>query len=277
MKIIGNKDGVRSPEFHRKKERERKIKKAILVFFVVIFLALPIFLVRMARFRIASISIEGDRVSSAEDIKKVVNRDIAGSYLWLIPKSNALFYPEEKIESDLLNEIPKLSAATVELDGMQTVVVTASEREPFALYCKSITSETASKCFFLDSAGYVFSEAPSFSEGIYTVYGSEEPVDNPLGQVFIEAKEFQAIHAFGKMFDEAHIPIRALIIGDDITVLLPDGGKVLVKRNENFDKVFSNFVSLVDSDTFNEEPNAWKRLLYIDLRLGNKIHYKFKD
>lgn len=272
MKIIGNKKALHTPEFHKKKLRERytRITIGVLIFLVIV--GAPTFFLRQERFLISNIQIQGNEITKSEEIEKIIQDDISGNYLWLIPRSSVLLYPNNKIKADILRQIPRLISINLSLTDSRTLLVTIVERKPFALYCVG-----EGKCFFLDQTGYIFSEAPAFSGGVYMIYSTIPVLEAPLGQNLIYANDFVVLSSFIKSLPVLNLNPQSLLIqnGED-HLTLSSGGVIMWKSSANLESLRSNLESFLSDSNFTKEPNALEKILYIDLRLSNKIFYKFK-
>ena len=94
---------------------------------------------------------------------------------------------------------PRLKFAQVSLLNTKSLSLNTAERTPSALYCRDIQDISAPiNCYFLDSSGYIFSEAPAFSGGVYFVYSSDPNLEVPLRAQYLESKKFVQIDAFIK-------------------------------------------------------------------------------
>ncbi|MDB5254292.1 MAG: seg [Parcubacteria group bacterium] len=279
MSIIGNKSAVRTPEFHKKKERQRYIKNTVVFFIVAALVALPIYLLRTQKFLIQNIRLAGNNVTKSEDIQKIVAEDMAGNILWLFPRSNIALYPRKQIETDLLRMIPRLASVDISLNDTHSMTVTVAEREPVALYCKDISHISApASCFFIDDQGYIFSEAPSFSDGVYNIFSSIPVIEEPLGASYMSPASFAPLNPFLKSINNAGMYPKVFLSKDgEYDLVLANGGIVMIKSNADLDLVRSNLASLIVDPSFRKDNNSLDTLLYIDLRFGNKIFYKFRD
>src|SRR5438552_1361030 len=101
MKLVGSKEAVRTPEFHKERQLEKKIKIFLLTLLAVGVVAAPVVVLRLKALEIENVKVAGNKVTKNEDIQSIVSQDLAGEYLRLLPKSNALLYPHKKIETDL--------------------------------------------------------------------------------------------------------------------------------------------------------------------------------
>lgn len=272
MKIVSSGKGIHTPEFHKKKLRERYTRITIGVLILIVVIGVPTFFLRQERFLISTIQVQGNEITKSEEIEKIIQSDISGNYLWLIPRVSVLLYPNNKIKSDILRQITRLISINLSLTDSRTLLVTIVERKPFALYCVSEVN-----CFFLDQSGYIFSEAPAFSGGVYMIYSTLPVLDSPLGQSLIPAKDFIALSDFIKSLPLLNLKPQSLLIQDGayhLTFL--SGGTLIWKISDNLENVFSKLESFLSGVVFVKEKKTLSDILYIDLRFGNKVRYNFK-
>jgi len=54
--------------------------------------------------------------------------------------------------------------------------------------------------------------------------------------------------------------------------------KIILKSTSDFNKVVENLQSVLTTEPFQSDfKNKYSSLLYIDLRFGNKVYYKFAE
>ncbi len=267
MKLVGSKKAVRSPEFHKKQEFYRKIRLGFFALLVLVLLVGPIFLIRSENLLISKVSIVGNEVTEMGDIQNLVKDKLNGYYLKLFPKSSVALYPKDDIEKSLLDSIPRLASVNVSLSGTKSIKIEVVERAPFALYC-------ADTCFFMDDTGYIYSKAPTFSSGVYTIYKSEPKLETPLKTQFFNQKDLISISTFSKNVENLGLKTKVVTKKDDeYSATLSAGAELRWRMDENLDKLY------VDLDSFMKESKLKttdiERLLYLDLRFDNKVFYKF--
>lgn len=283
MKIVSSGKGIHSPEFHQKKRKERNIRLAIAVLLIVVFVAIPTYLLKTKRFLISSVEVKGNSVTKTEDIEQIVSDKISGNYLWLFPKSNDVLYPKSMIKNVLLQNIPRLSSVTISLSNPNLLSVSVVERQPFALYCTDISppaggSNNSNGCFFLDKTGYIFSEAPSFSGGVYFVYTSEPVFDTPLRQSFLNPARFSELAPFVSSL--GHIGLYPKIFvdkGNEYDLELSNGGKIVIRSDSDLVRIADDLEAFLNSPKIEAEKNFIKRIVSLDLRFGNQIRWTLKD
>jgi len=278
MGIIGNKTAVRTTEFHKKMELRRRIKLGLFILLSIALVALPIYLLRTSKFLISNIEIKGNNVTKDEEIQKILDADLRGNYMWIFPRSNALLYPKKKIIGDILHTIPRVNSVTLSLLNARSLQVSVSERVPFALYCKDVTTPTSpTNCFFLDQTGYIFSEAPSFSGGVYFVYSSDPSLDFPLRQQYMNENVFKTLDPFIQSLASVGLFPKVFVLKEkEYALLLSNNAVVSWPRDQDLSNVSSNLQSFLADPSFRNNKQNLNNLLYLKV-LGNKIYYKLRD
>lgn len=271
MKFVGSSKAVRSPEFHKRKLRERRLKAALIAAAAAILLGGPVMILRSSKLLIAEVKVEGNEVTLSEDIESIARGNLAGAYAWVLPKGSALLYPRERIENELLQNIPRLSSAKVSLSGMRGLNVEVRERLPHALYCKG---SGPSKCYFLDETGFIFSEAPDFSGEVYIKYRSEPELAEPLRAQLFRPEEFEKLELFLynlKVLDI--VPQTVTRVGDEFELSQPNGPLVKWRGDQDLDALLVDFESFLHNSGLKKADIA--RMSYIDLRFDSKVFYRF--
>ena len=155
-------------------------------------------------------------------------------------------------------------------------------------------SDTAAqKCYFMDENGYIFDEAAYFSGGVYFKFYGKISEDgdlskresSPAGSYF--AKEnFYKFVLFKKILENMGLKPVALYQEDngDIKFFLSRenslsmGPEIILKVNSDFQKVAENLETALGTEPLQSNfKNKYSSLLYIDLRFGNKVYYKFRQ
>ncbi|HEX8993972.1 MAG TPA: hypothetical protein VF803_01835, partial [Candidatus Paceibacterota bacterium] len=213
-----------------------------------------VFLLRAPFMRIQTIAISGNSTVATADIEARVRQDIAGSWLWVIPKDDILLYPTTQIMRDVQSTFPPLSSVSVRAATFSSIAVAVSEYQPDALWCgaqapasfanASSSAPNESSCYFMDRDGLVYAPAPQFSGNSYTpFYGTLAGGGLPaqavaqLPQQFLSPQDFHALDALvvalsQKVSGDSSNPsgasadtVRAVEINsdDDVMVHFADG------------------------------------------------------
>ncbi len=132
-----------------KKAYVLQIVRGVLILLVVIVVGYGIWYVtRLPSLTIADISVSGGGTIPHEVIQSEVERELAGTYLALIPRRFTYLYPAAAIKSTI-GAIPRVKDVTLERSERTALIVSFTEYEPFALWC----DEARQHCLFIDEFG----------------------------------------------------------------------------------------------------------------------------
>ena len=285
---------INSPRLNQIRRGKRRAfrKKVVLYFILLITLIIgSSFVSRIQKININNIEITGNKVVDTSSVQQIVNDDLSGKYLGLFQKTNFLLYPKYKIKKDLKGNLKRLSEIKISVKNFRTLEIKITEYEGKYLWCGVSTAPVLSidmkerKCYFLDSDGYVFDEAPFFSGGIYfKFYGKNFSDDlqnnNPTGSHFLQ-ENFSKIISFKENLENMNLKPTAFWIdenNDGNMALSKDltGPKILFKMDSDYEKNAENLQSVINTEPLlSGLKNKLESLLYIDLRFGNKVYYKF--
>ena len=286
------KNVLHSPKLDELKKKRKTVLRNKIIFFFSLFVIILIglcFLSRWHRINIDNIKISGNRVVDTADIERVAEDNISAYYMWLFPKTNFLIFPKEKIISDLSSNFKRLKSVLIDVDEVKTMNIVVTEYEGKYLWCGNepviVEVDTDQKCYFTDSDGYIFDEAPYFSgDSYFRFYGKTDEVKEiPTGSYF-RKNDFIKISSFVENLKKINLKPAGLYIQDngDIDVYLssditpPGGPKIMVNIDSDFEKVIENLQSAITTDPLMSDfKNKYSSLNYIDLRFGNKVYYKF--
>ena len=274
MKLVGSKGAVRSAEFHKKKEREKKFYQFLFILVFLIVLVGPVFVLRSEKLKVSQVSVSGNAVTQSSEVESLVRERLSGYYLGLIPRSSTLFYPKNEIMDALDKQIPRLASVSVSLDGFRGVSVEVIEREPSALYCAELNDDE--ECYFLDNSGYIYSEAPDFTTGVYLIYRREPSLENPVDKYFLDKNEFVKVNKFINSLSKLERePVGILYKDSEDFLTHASGPQIMWKRNQDSDKLLIDLESFLKGSKLKAEEIS--NMSYLDLRFDNKIYYKARE
>ncbi|PIR69132.1 hypothetical protein COX93_00270 [Candidatus Nomurabacteria bacterium CG_4_10_14_0_2_um_filter_30_12] len=281
---------LNSPRLLRFKKKRRTIlmRKIFFLFFILVLVGLS-FLFRWKNLNISNIKITGNKVIETKAIEDIVKENITGYYFYFFPKTNFIIYPQSKINAELMSKFKRIKDISINNKNIKTLDISLTERTALYTYCGSsidlIPESQNQKCYFIDEDGYIFDEAPYFSEGIYLkFYGIiDNNEENPSGSYFFPSY-FKKLITLKETLNKIGIKPVAFFIEDnkDVNVFLSSsstqiGPKIIFKLDSDFEKIIENLQSVLTTEPFQTDfKNKYSSLLYIDLRFGNKVYYKFK-
>ncbi len=274
----------------RTQEGKKKHKKRLLFiaggFFVLLGILIGgvAWLSHLPSATIATVEIDGAEVIKPDTVKEKVLATLSGKYYFLFPRTNAFLYPRKEITQGLTADFPRAENVAVALKGLNTLVITLSERKPAYIFCKG-----ESECYFVDKEGIVFDTSPSFSGDAYLAFVqtgttplSTSTPASPLGASFLDQNTFRMLVAFADATKKLGFSPQKIILGDDqyAELVFREGWKIKFSTTQEETKLENNLSSLAQAPKWGRAMHGdiidEGRLLYFDFRFGNKVYYKFE-
>lgn len=229
---------------------KKKRKKAVFSSLFAIFVLFVLYFVFVSDFfKVKSVSVSGNKISSAEEIKK----SFSFSFIFSPYKTSAL--PPEIREATVLKNF-----------FSRDVVIEVKERTPFALWC--FGGENSKTCRWFDETGFVFMNSPSTKGAFIKSVLSDREVK--VGEYVFNETIFKNFKDILEIFDGINVSPSRFETGDS--------------KNEELTAFVDNlpiFFNLRLNQEFTKEAlislkSKFSGLVYIDLRSENKAFYKNK-
>src|SRR3989344_772689 len=159
-------DILKSPKLAEMKRRKRGavLKKMLLNLFILAILVAGItYASRINSLNIEEVRISGNKIVETAQITEIAQNNLSGHYLWLLPRSNFLIFPKDKIIEELSAQFGRLDEITLKLEKTKTLTIDVTEREGKYTWCGETLPEVGARqedqpCYFVDYKGYVFDE-----------------------------------------------------------------------------------------------------------------------
>lgn len=248
----------RVEEMRREKKQSRFVRRIIFITIGFVVLIGIIVLSRIKPLLIDSVSVEGTRIIEAQEVEGIVSDMLRGSYVFLFPKNNSLIYPQKAIINTLLDSFPRIESVSVKRIDLRQLVVHVVEREGVYLWCGSEFPEPeGSHCYFMDTTGYVFSEAPYFSGNVYLRwYNGSNITESIIGDFGVSSINVSRVSLFVQQLKQIGVDIHTVSFLENETIaeLYIDtpsrthSPKIIIKTNDNLDLIFENISSSFYSD-----------------------------
>jgi len=261
---------------------ERKKKRTVIaVLGVGLLLASLVFVVRAPFLRVQAISVTGARAQTAALVQQIAQKELDGTYLFIFPKNNMLWFPKADIARSVKENISQIKKTSVSPLLPQSIAVHVEEFTAQAFICEQSALEAEEKCFLLDN-GLPF--ATTTISAITNASSSYFRIQNNGGEITM-GKPVVSVKTFAFFSD-----LRSALLKENITIafIAPQKeGDVLVRTKEGATILFTskkpvaesvkNLTTLLYSDVFKKEnltpPDGWKKIKSIDVRFGNKLYY----
>jgi len=226
------------------------------------------YVTRLPTFTLSGVVVSGGETVSDDEVTNVVETELEGTYMLLIPKKFTYLFPKENI-LEKLNEISRVHNISLEKANRNTLAVSFEEYIPYALWCTD--AQTDSSCEFLSASGYAFTKAPPLRGGAFVRHFVEGRVPETGVQLF-EESDMERMEALMDGF-ELELDLRTLAIthtsAGDETYHLSGGGELFVSLQQSAQTTFDNLRSLLESPEYKHVgPGNFQ---YIDLRFGNRV------
>lgn len=225
------------------------------------------YLTRIQSMNISVVTVEGGETISHQQVENKVNEVLEGSYIGLIPRRFAWWYPHDQIISKIV-EVPRMKNPNVERVSGTELKITFDEYSPYALWCVDRNSEN---CLFIDKAGYAFAPSPKLTGGAFLRFhtiGTEPKV----GTTMVQISDVQKMEEFVDLsYKNLDLPIDQIETDSagDVFYILAGGGELKATLKDESSQVLDNLRAILASKEFSHiKPGNFQ---YIDLRFGNKV------
>lgn len=242
-----------------------------------------------SKWRVEQIRVEGTNELNQNKLREFTQEKLQGNYFFMYARENSYLFPRGEIERGILDEFPQLKSVKVERIDKHTLLVSVVERSHFSLWCgeEFLRANTLENCWFIDDTGFIFERAPTFSTGVYLeVYGTLERVDqnNPLRAVLPKERFEFALSFVRELQKEKSVLLRIFIKSEgEYGVVINSNERssylrdveVLFKEGQDPTILIKNLFTTLPIQ-FPEGIVLKKKLLYADLRFGNKVFFGFE-
>ncbi len=264
----------------RARRKKRRIRIAIVAASAaVLLIGVVVGVSWMPMVRVSEIQIEGVRGTSARNLEQFVKTQLEGRVLGVFPKNSVFLYPRHEILAQVQGKFPALHSVGIRAhvpSSFQTLIVSAEERQSYALWCGVETEES---CAFMDGSGMVYALAPEFSDPIYVRYLG--PVEssgegNTFPKQFLTPEQFGSLSALVLALGKEVGPIDKVHVAADNSARLSfvNGFDLLFSVEDDGGDIFERFTLARDAEPLKGRPLS--DFLYLDLRFGDKLYYKLK-
>lgn len=257
-----------------KKRKMGFLKKLGVYFiFVLFFVSLGVWALTTEPLQIKDVVISGNSSISSADITSVVRTEMGIDYLWIIQTNNIFLLRRSNIKNKILDTFKKIGSVNISIRGIDKITVSVTERESKYLWCTGQPTDY-SNCYFMDSDGFIFEQAPIFSNDIFPKYFGLIDIKNPIGLYYFGG-DFKKISSLYDLLNRMSFSPQCFNAIDqhEYEVCLPGGGKILINDEKDFESSLINLQALVDNNYIKTDSDSLKKIKYIDLRFGNKVNF----
>ena len=218
-------------------------------------------------FEIKEVNISGLKTISEENVQSTADAILREERFGFIKATNYFIFPKDKLRAAILISHPKIEGIDIQ-STREKVEISITERKTLGVWCKE------NDCFYFDKAGVIFENAPKSVGSLVISISDERDIDVNIGSIVLDEQQVdlaETVHGLiGRNFS---FGIRTIVIAPDgeVEVLTSENWRLLLEKDDDIEYQLSNLKYVLD-----EEIKARRgELEYVDLRLGNKVYYKY--
>lgn len=260
-----------SDRLRARRARARSRLGIVLGVLAIVALGLFLWLLWQPYTRISAITIYG----AGQEYRHYAEDAMRGSYLLLVPRDSAFFYPERTIRATILSAHPEVATVSIFREGLAALSIKITERVAVARWCGPVYVPLASSCYLFDASGIVYattSAATSTDETLngFIVFGPlvASTVD-PIRSTLSRAAQLPAAFNFARQVGALGASTAAVAIRDDeVDEYLASGTRLTYVLGDEQ----TAYTALVSARADYNLANG--SIEYLDLRFPGKIYLK---
>ena len=269
-----------------RRERMRRVDRtferagqAILIIYALFILST--WISHREEFRISEIRVLDARSVDSVAVQNIVESELARQLLWKINRNNSLLYPRRAMISEIKMLDTRVKTVNIAVDG-RLLTVRISEYSPAFLWCSpdsgSATTTLTSGCYFADSTGHIFAQAPDYSGTPFLIYVTTV-IGNDSDPLYSDSsilsdEEFDKVSHFLQKLSPLGITPRVVRQSGahDFTISTDRTWEIRWSSTREPEEDVRN-LSLV-LQNLSKDQKSLDALKAIDLRFGNKVFYR---
>ncbi len=242
-------------------------------------------------FKIKKLSVEGVDFTATAQAQELVNQLLQEKTWRLIPGDSLVIFSGQEAVRRILTSFPEAESVEISRDILKGVKIIIKGRQPAAIWCKSSASflgaggeatsteavnvlPPSEKCFFADSAGLIFREAPEISGTAWPTFFGQIDQNFGPGSQAIASSTIQFAGQLKKQLREISIDSPGFVIdasgSQDLAAFTNEGWMIYFNVSRSSQSQVKVLRALLNGGIKDKRAS----LKYIDLRLANRVYYK---
>lgn len=279
LKAINSQALAVSRQIRRRGNGSRILLKILNLILILAFLGVVVYLLFFSPFLVISkINVSGTENLDSGAVRDTVATEISGKYLNLIPKNNIILAGGGKLEKSLIVRFRRIGQVEVKKTFPDTLSIAVSEKK------SALILSSAGKNLVINPEGAAYAEADFeaadlgendlpvlHDEGNKNIQLSESILDSAYVRYILDIEE----KLKGDLGIEIDKNFRTpQLISGDIRVATVQGWQIYFNESIPVQKEI-DMLGLVMQEKIDKD--RIQDLEYVDLRIDNKVYYKFKN
>lgn len=287
----------------KEKRKTRSLKRKIFggMFFCLL-VAAGYFWVFSPVLWIKKIEIKGTEIVAVREIKEVIEKNLAEKKWLVVPQKNIFLASAGKIEKDILAEFPEIKKASVNKKLPDILITEIKEREEIGIWCEQkkiiqkledkeeeildsrVMAENDTKyreeketiiekCFYIDSEGVIFRQAPSMSGSLVLKIFDQKKQNSQIGERPVAPEIIGFVRQVKSGLDkllELKILDFEVVSAGDIRARISQGWRIEFSPFYPAETQIETLKAVLENKI--KENRA--SLEYIDLRTEGRVYYR---
>ena len=248
----------------------------VLLLVILVFSSVVYFLFFTDQFLVKNINIAGASETTTQEINSYLEQVFNSKKFLILKQNKTLNFPIFEAQKELLFEIPKIKKVSIETRMPNSLVISVQERKQEGIWCAYGNVDSLPKCYFYDVEGVIYEPAPNSIRGsLIKIIRDGRVQQAQMGVAVIDAELSQYLSNLSEALEFAYEYPSYLFIKteDEIHVGFSGGWEAQFSRSQDLIESIENLLLVLEE----EIGNRTNELEYVDLRLGNKVFYKYKE
>ncbi|MFA6006342.1 MAG: hypothetical protein WC764_01290 [Candidatus Paceibacterota bacterium] len=263
----------------KKEQRQKKLKRSgitagLVLLNIIIYLLALALAFRLPVLRIETVAVQGVVGSRETEVSSTVTGLLKQNTFLIFPRYTMISSPGS-MTADLMKAVPWVEKATIALESPHGVRISVTERTPVYIVCGP-----DGICYYADRNTLVFAPAPALSAPVYPELRSPRLASSTLMMTNVFNDDVpEKLRKLIELFSAQNLSISSFEETDEgsFRVFIKNGWYVLFTKDQSAQDVADSLRATIASARFAGEYVGHPHSLeYIDVRLGDKVFYKFK-
>lgn len=261
------------------KKNNLTIEKFVYWVALLFFLGVTIYVLFLSHFlSITNIKIAGTEKIDSEAVERAVSASLTGNYLNILPKNNIILLKKDRIGRILMDNFKLIEKLEIKKYFPDTLTISIKEKNPMLIL------SSGGQEYVIDDLGVAYEKADFESDflrenklltledgGGRKISTKEETLSPDYIKFILDVKD--RLKSYLDIGTSQTVKTSNIASGD-ITMETDDGWKINLNAEVGADKEVEMLKVVLDNKIEKEKRGE---LEYVDLRINNKVYYKFKN